>query len=367
MSNSGPKPKRITLKYKVYKELKRISRSRVKPHALVIRARIILQAYRGFGTEEIAKNCNVSSRTVRKWKARFRKNPTLKGLFDLPRSGRPSKVPLWVRCKLIQIACDRPEDDTTPFRDVWTHKALSDRLWHETQVRLSTSEIGRILRFEKIRPHLVKQWLKSSDPNFIEKARVVCDLYLNPAPNSVVICVDEKPMQALERKYRTRVGDNGVVRYEYEYIRHGTAVLLGAFDVATGDAFGEVVPHRTADALVNFMEYVAERYPSLHVTIVWDNLNTHFDGPDKRWTRFNQRHGNRFHFVHTPLHASWMNQIEIWFSILHRRILKHGSFESVGELAKRVEDFMQHWNLWESHPFRWTWRTDKLKRQRKVA
>ena len=82
------------------------------------------------------------------------------------------------------------------------------------------------------------------------------------------------------------VGDNGVVRYEYEYIRNGTAVLLGAFDVATGDAFGEVVPHRTADALVNFMEYVAERYPALQITIIWDNLNTHYDAPDKRWTRF---------------------------------------------------------------------------------
>lgn len=90
------------------------------------------------------------------------------------------------------------------------------------------------------------------------------------------------------------------------------------------------------------------------------NLNIHYDGKDARWQSFNARHGNRFRFVYTPKHASWMNQVEIWFSILQRRILKHGDFATPQIQAKRVSGFIRHWNRHECHPFRWTWRTDNL-------
>jgi len=87
---------------------------------------------------------------------------------------------------------------------------------------------------------------------------------------------------------------------------------------------------------------------------VWDNLNIHHDGKDQRWTRFNLRHGGRFQFVHTPLHASWVNQVEVWFSILQRRVLRHGSFDSPAMLRDRVLGFVRYWNRYEAHPFRWT-------------
>jgi transposase len=105
------------------------------------------------------------------------------------------------------------------------------------------------------------------------------------------------------------------------------------------------------------MEAIARRYPDRQVNVVWDNLNIHCDGKDERWTRFNQRHGNRFHFVYTPKHASWVNQIEIWFSILHRRVLKHGSFAGVPELREAVLGFIRFWNL-KPLPFRWTFTGD---------
>jgi transposase len=254
------------------------------------------------------------------------------------------------------------------FRDVWTYGSLSDVLAAKTGYRLSTSEIGRILRFKEIRPHHVAQWLRSEDPDFLPKAQAVCDLYLNPPKDAVVVCVDEKPMQALERRHPTHVArDDGTVRYEYEYKRHGTQVLLAAFDIKTGKVLGQVLPRRTAPALVDFMESLARRYPTQQVHVVWDNLNVHYDGKDDRWVRFNARHGGRFHFVYTPKHASWMNQVEIWFSILHRRILRHGDFGSTRHQKDEVEGFIRHWNQKEAHPFRWTWRTDRIQNRRQAA
>jgi transposase len=261
-----------------------------------------------------------------------------------------------------------PNHEIMRFRDVWTYASLSDVLAAKTGYRLSTSEIGRILRFKEIRPHHIKQWLHSPDPDFLPKAQAVCDLYLNPPKDAVVVCVDEKPMQALERRHPTHVCPTyGTVRYEYEYKRHGTQVLLAAFDITTGKVLGRVLPRRTAPALVDFMEELARRYPTRQVHVVWDNLNVHYGGKDDRWTKFNARHGGRFHFVYTPKHASWMNQVEIWFSILHRRVIRHGDFGSVGHQKDEVEAFVQHWNKREAHPFRWTWRTDHVQNHRRPA
>jgi hypothetical protein len=198
-------------------------------------------------------------------------------------------------------------------------------------------------------------WLHSPDPLFREKVRVICDLYRKPPPGAHVVCVDEKTsIQALSRKHPTRPPRPGRrARWEFEYVRHRTRTLIAAFDVATGTVLGQCRARRTAADLDAFMEALARRYPTGDVYVVWDNLNIH--GGDK-WAEFSRRHGGRFHFVHTPLHASWVNQIEIWFGILQRRVIRYGEFNSVEELRQRIEGFMAHWNLVEAHPFRWTFR-----------
>lgn len=255
-----------------------------------------------------------------------------------------------------------------PFREMWTHAALAESLESTTGWKLSVSEVGRILRFHQLRPHHVRMWLHSPDPNFREKAARVCQLYLEPPEGAVVVCVDEKPIQVLERRYPTGVGPSGELRFEYEYIRQGTCCLLAAFDTKTGKVIGRVVPERTGEALVDFMELVAQEWAKVEIYTVWDNLNTHYDGPSKRWTEFNARHGNRFHFIYTPTHASWMNQIEVWFSILERRLLRHGDFYDAAHMAHRVHSFIHHWNRHEAHPFRWTWRSDRVENpKRKVT
>jgi transposase len=327
---------------------------RSAPFDLVRRARIIDALARGLGPSEVARLVGCSVRNVRKWRERWERAPRLESLFDAPRSGRRLGIPLEARCKVVQLACDRPDKLKTPFREVWTQQALADAVRRCTGHPISRSTVQRILSAEELRPHRVRQWLHSPDPDFEAKVARICQLYLNPPAGAAVVCVDEKPMQALERKYPTAVGPDGVVRREYEYIRHGTACLLGAFDIRSGEVLGEVVRQRTSEATVAFMEQLASKYPTGKVYVVWDNLNTHYDGPTKRWTEFNRRHGGRFHFIYTPKHASWMNQIEVWFSLLQRRVLRYGSFETTECLRREVMAFIRYWNLFEAHPFRWT-------------
>jgi transposase len=142
-------------------------------------------------------------------------------------------------------------------------------------------------------------------------------------------------------------------RSDFEYQRHGTRTLIGAFDIRTGEVFAHVRPKRRAQELMAFMEDVARRYPTGDVYIVWDNLNIHLG---EAWRCFNERHRRRFHFVYTPIHASWVNQIEIWFGILQRRVLRYGDFRNTAELERKLVAFVRHWNAHEAHPFRWTFR-----------
>ena len=120
--------------------------------------------------------------------------------------------------------------------------------------------------------------------------------------------------------------------------------------------FAEISKKRKGNDLLRFMKGLAQQYPAGEVHIVWDNLNIHFDGPERRWTAFNERHGGRFHFHYTPLHASWVNQVELFFSRVQRRVLRFSSFDSVTELGGQVLGYIDHWNRRERKPYRWTFR-----------
>lgn len=304
----------------------------------------------------MARRLGCTENTVRKWRTRFKESPKLRTLKDAGRTGRPSTVPMFVRLELIKLACDRPAKCKLPFRDVWTIDTLRTALMRATGFLLSKTEIRRILAVEEIRPHHVRLWLHSPDPDFRPKVRAICNVYLaKPAPGDVVLCIDEKTgMQALEHKHPFKAPARGRAgRREFEYIRHGTRTLFAAFNPHAGEVVGECSVRRKADDLMRFMERIAQQHPTGNVTIVWDNLNIH-KGP--AWEAFNQRHGGRFRFLYTPLHASWINQVEIWFSLLARRVLKHGSFATADDLVRAVEGFVVHWNKHEAHPFRWTFR-----------
>jgi len=240
------------------------------------------------------------------------------------------------------------------FSAVWTHKALQQQLQHETGDTMSLSEIGRTLCCGGLRPHRVRMWLHSPDPNFHEKVKVICNLYVDPPKGATVLCVDEKTgMQARADAYPVHT-KQGAVRREFEYVRHGTSTLIAAFNIQTGEVFGRCW-RRTKVGIRRFLEELADKYPTGDVYIVWDNLNVH---KGENIDDFNARHGGRFHFVYTPIHASWVNQVEIWFSVLQRRVLRNGSFSSTADLDAAVMAFIRHWNHVERRPFRWRFRGD---------
>jgi transposase len=334
--------------------LKAIVRTPTQPYRSVIRARIVLLASRGLDSTEIARRLSCDVDTVRLWRRRFADDPRLAALDDHPRSGRPARVPTEIRCALLKLACTPPKD----ARTTWSRDALRSALAEETDWTLSTTEIGRILHNGQLRPHRYRLWLHSPDPEFAPKVRRICELYLRPPPGATVICVDEKTqIQALRRRFPGRFPAPRLPgRYEFEYRRHGVVALIAAFDVRTGRVFAQCRRRRKAVDLIAFMEALAVKYPSGPVYVVWDNLDIHREGPDKRWTAFNRRHGQRFHFVYTPKHASWMNQVEIWFSILQRRVIRFGNFIDRADLRKKLERFVVQWNRSEAHPFRWTFR-----------
>lgn len=353
---SGPAATAIVVPKRLKRELEAIARSRTEPVRVVERARIVILAACGHTNTEIGRRVGCSDDTVRKWRRRWSPWVGLASLDDRDRCGRPARVRPEDRAALVKLAGDRPKD--TSFRATWSYPALREALLDDVGRTLSVSEIGRILRAEEIRPHRMKVWLHSPDPEFRVKVRRIADLYLSPPKNSIVICVDEKPgIQVLERIHDTRLATrNATGRFEFEYVRHGTKTLIAALDVASGKVFGQVRSGRTADDLVAFMEALARKHPTKKIIVVWDNLNIHFDGKTARWTEFNRRHGGRFAFVNTPIHASWVNQIEIWFSILQRRVIKRASFRSGDELTWRILGFIGRYNRVDAKPFRWTFR-----------
>ena len=352
--------RRIFLKASERKKLRRVCRRYSFPYRMVIRAKVILQLNVDPCVAEATRNVGVSESFVRRWRARFLDEGRFEALVDKRRCGRPVEIDAVTRCEVISMACGEPKDFGVPYRDVWTLDSLQHRFveLHPKARWISRTSVLRILHDKQLRPHRVKMWLHSPDPLFRAKVTEICKLYLKPPEGSVVLCVDEKTgMQALGRKHPVRGPAAGQDRrMDYEYVRNGTRKLIAAFNPHMGEVYAEVREERTAEDLMQFMEEVAVQNPTLQVHIVWDNLNIHHDGPSKRWTEFNARHGGRFRFHYTPLHASWVNQVELLFGILQRRVLRYGVFNSLEALDEAIIGFLDHWNEHEAHPFNWTFK-----------
>ncbi len=314
-----------------------------------LRARIVLGAAKGEPNTSIAARLGTSVDTVSCWRGRFARLGK-DGLNDLPRSGRrPTFTPVQ-RCEMIAAACE-----PAPVKD-GLHGWTLDRLREHVRMRaiaiISRSHLHATLQRADLRPHKKRVWLHSVDPLFREKVTEIVDLYLHPQPGATVICIDEKPgMQATNRKHPDRPATPGQEgKREFEYKRNGTQSLLAGFVVHTGAVITRCGPTRTGDDLEAFLEVVAKEIPGT-VDVVWDNLNIHHG---ERWEKFNARHQSRFRFHYTPLHASWVNQVELWFGVLQRRCLTNGSFGSVEELRNTVAAFVAYWNREAKHPFRWS-------------
>lgn len=319
------------------------------------RARIALLADEGCSTTEIGRELCIDADTVSRWRGRIAKGgvgeDVRAALADAPRSGRPRSIDAVQRAQIVATACD-PLPDGQGLSG-WTLDLLLEDLSLRGIEAPSRSSVHRILTDVDVQPQRYRLWLHSPDPLFREKVAEICALYLQPPPGSIVVSYDEKTgIQAVERKHPdrpTRIGR--LCRQEFEYIRHGTQSLLATINVHTGEVVAECSATRKAEDIERHMESVAARWPSVDIHVVLDNLNVH---KGERWQRFHERHGGRVHFHYTPLHASWVNQIELFFGVVGRRCLRRKSFRSTEELAAHIMAFIARWNERDKKPFRWT-------------
>lgn len=322
------------------------------------RAQIVLLCWEKIPCAAIARRLGTSESQVRKWRARFLEGG-IDGLIDQPRSGRPIGISAAERVRVLGVACRDPAQ-FGEARTTWSLESLTRVLVQSKRVRsISKSSVHRILQGAGLKPHRVRMWCTSTDPEYDEKLADITGLYLDPPPGEPVVCIDEKTgMQALSRRHpfrRPKPGKAG--RDEFEYRRNGTRCLFACFNVRTGHVLGRLTARRTQQDFLDFLDEVARTYRQGVVHVVLDNLNTHKSAAVAEW---NARHGNRFRFHYTPTHGSWLNQVEIFFGILVRRVLKHASYGTTRLLDRAVERFVQQWNERDAHPFRWTYQQRTL-------
>lgn len=329
-------------------ELERRVAAHTTDHRDRVRARVVLLAADGVAGRQISRQVGLSEQAVCKWRQRYVARG-LDGLVDRARSGRPPVYGPTDRLVLTAKATEeRPEVDSQ-----WSHASLADAM-REAGVAMSASQVGRILAGLDIKAHLVREWLNRKDtPEFWERAADVCGLYLSPPENAVVLSIDEKTaIGARSRKYPTRpVGAGRVERREFEYVRHGTACLMAAMDVATGEVLATDALRNDSVHFISFLDEIDRVVPPwLTIHVVMDNGSSHTSKKTKKWLAAHPR----FVVHHTPAHASWLNQVEAFFSILSRKLLRRGEFDSRQDLVDKIMRFIADHDQ-TAKPFKWTY------------
>jgi transposase len=305
------------------------------------RARIVLLAAAGRSTRSIAREVKMMPRIVSLWRGRFAREG-LAGLEERPR-GRPRPRYTAETGRRILAVLERAPP---PGYGRWTGPLIAAALGdvHEQQV-------WRFLRAQRIDLDGRKSWCESPDPDFAAKAADIVGLYLDPPKNAIVVAVDEKPhIQALERAqgYLRLPNGRALAGHGHTYTRHGTTTLFAALEVATGEVRTAHYQRRRRVEFLNFMNGIVAAYPDKPIHVVLDNLSTHKPKRD-RWLA---RHRN-VHFHFTPTYASWLNQVEIWFSILSGATLDGASFTSPKQIREAIDAFVAAYNR-NATPFHWT-------------
>jgi transposase len=315
-------------------------RSGTTEQRLVERARMVLLAAAGMASRRVARELGCARAVVSKWRVRFAED-RLAGLADAPRSGKPKTYDETAGQRIL-AALDRPP----PAGCVrWTAPLLAKALGD-----ISEHHVWRFLRAQRIDLAGRKSWCLSTDPEFAAKAAAIVGLYLDPPDHAIVLAVDEKPaIQALERAqgYLKLPNGRSLHGQAHEYRRRGTSTLFAALEVATGQITAKHTKRRRRVEFLDFMNAVVADYPDQEIHVVLDNLRTHKPKRDQ-WLA---RHKN-VHFHFTPTHASWLNQVEIWFSILARSTLDGASFTSVQALRAAIDAFIEAYNA-SARPFHW--------------
>jgi len=328
-------------------QLKAIANSRSLPHGIVTRARIVLMAAEDVPSITIAEKVGLSMQSVCKWRQRYLQQG-ISGLHDELRPGRPRSIADEKVATLIRKTLHtKPKDGTH-----WTIRSIAK------ESKLSRPTVHRIWNAFGLQPHRQRHFKLSTDPFFVEKVRDIVGLYLNPPDKAMVLCVDEKSqIQALDRTQpMLPMGLGYVEGLTHDYIRHGTTTLFAALDIATGAVLTRCKHRHRHQEYLGFLKHVEKNVPQdLDIHLIVDNYSTHKHQKVKRWLAAHPR----YHVHYTPTYASWLNQVEIWFNLITQRAIRRGTFRSVKELIRKIEQFVEHYNM-HSRAFVWTATADSI-------
>lgn len=418
------KAAKVTITEKQRGVLERIKKSsRTTMQRLVQRASVILMAFGGALNEEIAREVGLQRKRVGLWRKRWQESfaalvaiecressAALRRaieatLADAPRSGAPGTFTAQQVTQILALACEPPSLSGRPIT-AWTGRELADEAQKRGIVEsISLSQVNRYLAEAALQPHRSRYWLNTTekDPQrFQEQVEAVCDGYLQ-APalyyqhHTHTVCVDEMTgIQALERNAQEISMKPGQpARIEYEYTRHGTLCLIGNWHVVLGQMISPTIgPTRTEEDFCKHIQQTVATDSQASWRFVVDNLNIHaseslvryvagLEGIDESLlgrkeksgilkslasrTAFLSDRSHRIRFIYLPKHSSWLNQVEVIFGIITRRIVRRGNFTSTAALQERLQAFLDYFNRTYAKPFRWTYTgrpvaksTDKL-------
>src|ERR1700709_1414350 len=334
-----PEAREVDLSKKDRKVLEACCRSPLTLQRDLKRARIVLLAASGRSTRSIAKEVGVQPRIVSLWRHRYADD----GLEGLQSKPLPGKQPIYTKTtdkRILKLLDKSPPAGYAR----WTGPLLAVELGD-----VDVQYVWRFLRSNKIDLAARKSWCESNDPQFTAKAADVVGLYVAPPSKAIVLCVDEKPsIQALERAqgYLKLPNGRALTGQSHDYKRHGTTTLFAALAVATGRIIAAHSKRRRRVEFLGFMNSVVAAFPGRELHVILDNLNTHKKNED--WLK---AHPNvQFHF--TPTSASWLNQVEVWFSILQGQSLSGASFTSLKQLEQHINAYIKAYND-KAQPFAW--------------
>jgi hypothetical protein len=346
------------------RELRKLKRKGKTEARITDRARMILWADRNKVTiQETTERLDCGHEKVIFWRRRFlegrtAKLPILERLSDRPRSGRPRTFSPEQQEVVVLETLAHSHTARSSGITVCSSRELAQALsGARLGASISHSTIARWWDAADLKPWRWHYWLTSTDPDRIAKSHAICRLYRHPPPDGTLLCLDEKPgIQVIERKgLIVPVWPGQIQHAPFEYVRHGTLDLIAALEVQTGWVWGRCYPRHRACELVEFLDYLDRVLPASHygvLHLVSDNLKTRTAPDTQAWMR---EHPGRVVWHFLPTHASWLNQIEIWFSVLQRKCLAHGSRSSYAELQRDILTFIRTYNRRWAHPYRWTY------------
>jgi len=322
-------------------ELTKIINAHKSEQRLVRRAKMILMCAEGRAIKDIAAELGERPNTVITWRDRYSEQGA-KGLADHKRTGKPVTYGDEFKALILDKLTEEPPNG----QSTWDGATLASDL------NVSADAVWRLLRKEGVQLSRQRTWCVSTDPNFTAKAAEIVGLYLSPPENAVVLCVDEKPsMQALSRTtgyVKTRNGKT-VRAIKSTYRRNGTQNLFAALEVATGVVHGKTTTYKKRADFIAFMDELLNELPHNEDTefhVILDNYCIH-----KKNDEWLAKHKNVF-FHFTPTSASWLNQVEIWFNIMTRKVLRGASFDNTTQLCGAIKKYIDAYNI-SAEPFVW--------------